>query len=278
MADDPFALAREGGEALARRLDRTALDAVVVLGTGLLSVADLLGAGPAVPVADLPGFVAFGGPGHRSGAALAQVGGRAVLLYLGRSHLYEGREPAAVVHPVRAALAAGCDTVVLTSAVGGIRPGLDPGDVVVVSDHLNLTGRSPLAGLAPNHPAGSPFVDLSGTWSPRLAARARAAGPDLPEGVYAQMAGPQFETPAEIAMLARLGADVVGMSTVPEAIAARHLGAQVLGLAVVTNPAGGTAPGPVDLEALAQAAGRAVPVVARAVSAALAPGPGSGRD
>jgi purine-nucleoside phosphorylase len=159
-------------------------------------------------------------------------------VFLGRVHLYEGLSPAAVVHGVRTAVAAGCRTVVLTNAAGGIRAGLSVGEPVLISDHLNLTGRSPLAGPPP---PGSRFTDLTDLYSPRLRALAREADPSLTEGVYAMMPGPHYETPAEITMLGRLGADLVGMSTVLEAIAARHLGAEVLGISLVTNLAAGLA-------------------------------------
>jgi purine-nucleoside phosphorylase len=155
-------------------------------------------------------------------------------------HLYEGHSPAAVVHGVRTAIAAGCTTVVLTNAAGGIRAGLRPGQPVLISDQLNLTGSSPLAGLPAGSAPGRPlFADMTSVYSHRLRAAARAMHPDLAEGVYAALLGPQYETPAEIRMLAAAGADLVGMSTALEAIAARHLGAEVLGISLVTNVAAG---------------------------------------
>lgn len=164
-----------------------------------------------------------------------------VLVFLGRAHLYEGHSPQTVVHGVRTAVAAGCRVVVLTNAAGGIREGLRVGQPVLIRDHLNLTGRSPLAGPPP--PAGLPprFADLTDLYSARLRALARAAAPELAEGVYAALPGPHYETPAEIAMLRTLGADLVGMSTAMEAIAARHLGAEVLAISLVTNLAAGLA-------------------------------------
>jgi purine-nucleoside phosphorylase len=140
---------------------------------------------------------------------------------------------------VRTAVLAGCRAVVLTNAAGGIRPGLSVGQPVLISDHLNLTGKSPLTGPAP--PSGQRFVDLTDLYSPRLRALARDADPSLAEGVYAMLPGPHYETPAEITMLGRLGADLVGMSTALEAIAARHLGAEVLAISLVTNLAAGLA-------------------------------------
>jgi purine-nucleoside phosphorylase len=160
-------------------------------------------------------------------------------VFLGRTHLYEGHPAATVVHGVRTAVAAGCRVVVLTNAAGGIRAGYRVGQPVLIRDHLNLTGRSPLTGPPP--PPGYPprFTDLTAAYSPRLRALARAADPNLAEGVYAALPGPHYETPAEIAMLRTLGADLVGMSTVLEAIAARHLGAEVLAFSLVTNLAAG---------------------------------------
>ncbi len=154
-----------------------------------------------------------------------------VLLLMGRQHLYEGYRPSDVVHPVSAAIAAGVDTVVLTNAAGGIRDGLRVGDPVLISDHLNLTGRTPLVGAT--------FVDLVDAWDPELRSLAREIDPSLTEGVYAGLTGPQYETPAEIRMLRTIGADLVGMSTVLEVITARALGARVLGISLVTNLAAG---------------------------------------
>ena len=150
---------------------------------------------------------------------------------LGRTHLYEGRGVDAVAHGVRTAAAAGCRTVVLTNAAGGLARGHGVGEPVLISDHLNLTGRSPLRGPR--------FVDLTDLYSPRLRALAREIDPTLAEGVYAGLPGPHFETPAEIRMLRMLGADLVGMSTVLEAIAARAEGVEVFGLSLVTNLAAG---------------------------------------
>jgi purine-nucleoside phosphorylase len=165
--------------------------------------------------------------------------GRRVLVFLGRLHLYEGYPPAQVAHAVRTAVGAGCSTIILTNASGSLRPDLRTGSVALIADHLNLTGRSPLAAhpTAPGLP--SPFVDLVDAWSPRLRALAKSIHPTLPECVYAQLGGPHFETPAEIRMLRTLGADLVGMSSVMEAIAARQAAAEVLGLSLVTNLAAG---------------------------------------
>lgn len=173
-------------------------------------------------------------------------------MLLGRTHLYEGHGVDPVVHGVRTAVAAGCTTVVLTNAAGGIREGMAVGDPVLISDHLNMTAVSPLR--------GAQFVDLTDLYSPRLRALAREIDPTLAEGVYAGLTGPHFETPAEIRMYRGLGADLVGMSTVLEAIAARALGVEVFGLSLVTNLAAGLSGEPLDhhevLAAGAAAAGR----------------------
>jgi purine-nucleoside phosphorylase len=166
------------------------------------------------------------------------VDGRHVLVLLGRTHLYEGHGVDAVAHGVRTAAAAGCRTVVLTNAAGGVREGMAVGEPVVVADHLNLTGASPLRGPR--------FTDLTDLYSPRLRALARTLDPTLTEGVYAGLAGPHFETPAEIRMLRGSGADLVGMSTVLEAIAARAEGVEVFGLSLVTNLAAGMSGAPLD--------------------------------
>ena len=211
-----------------------------------------------VPLRDLPGFPDVGVAGHQ--AVLRSVeadGGKRVLALLGRVHAYEGHDLAAVVHAVRAAVRAGCGTVVVTNAAGGLRPGMYVGEPVLISDHINLTGRSPLTG--PEAPAdlGLPrFVDLTEAYSRRLRDLAREIDPTLQEGVYAGMPGPQYETPAEIRMLQTLGADLVGMSTVHEVIAARHVGAEVLGLSLVTNLAAGLGADALD-HADVLAAGRA---------------------
>ncbi len=207
-------------------------DVAVVLGSGWVPAADVLGSTTAdVAVTDLPGFPPPGVVGHAGRVRSLDLAGRRVLAFLGRTHAYEGLGLDAVVHGVRTAVAAGCGVVVLTNACGGLRPGLQVGDPVLISDHLNLTWRSPLVGPR--------FVDLTDTYSPRLRTLARSIDPTLTEGVYAMFPGPQYETPAEVRMAGILGADLVGMSTVPEAIAARAEGAEVLGLSLVTNLAAG---------------------------------------
>ena len=183
-------------------------------------------------------------------------------MFVGRIHGYEGYEPHQVVHPVRSACAAGVGTVLLTNAAGSLREDFAVGQPVLLSDHLNLTGRSPLV--------GAHFVDMVDAYSPRLRAIAREIDPALPDGVYAALGGPQYETPAEIRMLRTLGADLIGMSTVHETIAARAAGAQVLGVSLVTNLAAGMTGQPLShdevLEAGRQSATRMGSLLAGVVS------------
>ena len=241
---EPYGSAAASAARLAERTGQAGHDVAVVLGSGWAPAADAVAAalGAAVtevPVADLGGFAASTVPGHAGAVRSLVTDGLRLLVFLGRTHLYEGHPAATVVHGVRTAVAAGCRVVVLTNAAGGIRAGYRVGQPVLIRDHLNLTGRSPLTGPPP--PPGYPprFTDLTAAYSPRLRALARAADPNLAEGVYAALPGPHYETPAEIAMLRTLGADLVGMSTVLEAIAARHLGAEVLAFSLVTNLAAG---------------------------------------
>ena len=236
---DPYGRAAASAARL-RELAGTSFDAAVVLGSGWLAAADAIGtADGEIPLANLGGFPAPTTAGHGGAVRYLTAGGKNVLLFLGRVHLYEGHEPAAVVHGVRTAIAAGCRTIILTNAAGGIRADYRVGQPVLVSDHLNLTGRSPLSG--PQPPAGYPgrFADLTAVYPLRLRELARSLDPTLDDGVYAALPGPHYETPAEIRMLRGLGADLVGMSTVLEAIAARHLGAEILGISLVTNAAAG---------------------------------------
>ena len=268
--EDAAGRAVHSARELARRLGQDHHDVLVVLGTGLSGVAEALGAGEeSVALDTLPFFPPYTAGGHRSHGWSVPVEGRRVLVLGGRCHLYEGLEAAEVVHPVRTGVAAGCATVILTAAVGGIREDLATGGVMVVADHLNLTGRSPLTGPA--------FVDMTDAYAPALCALALAApqagaGTLSPRpGVYAQVAGPQLETPAEIRMLRHAGADVVGMSMALETIAARDAGAEVLGLALVTNQAAGagTTMDVADVEAVGAAAAPAVAAVVRHVVGSL---------
>jgi purine-nucleoside phosphorylase len=207
-------------------------DVAVVLGSGWAdAVSEMDQNGEDVPLSSLPGFAAPTAVGHGASLRSLRAGDVKVLAFTGRSHYYESRDVGLVAHAVRAAAAAGCRTVVLTSASGGIADDLAPGDLVLVSDHVNLTGQSPLV--------GANFVDLTDLYSARLRELCRTVDPTLREGVYAGYWGPNYETPAEIRAYKVLGADIVGMSTVLEAIAARAAGMEVLGLSLVTNRAAG---------------------------------------
>lgn len=235
----------------------------LVLGSGLGSVARRLDAVIELDTRDLPGFPAPTVEGHRGRLVLGSLAGVGVACLEGRPHLYEGHPPATIAMPVRLLRALGCSIVVLASAVGSLRPEIGPGSLALVTDHLNLHGTNPLVG--PNDERIGPrFPDLVDLYDPVLRARVRGVagrlGQPLAEGVLAGWLGPCFETPAEIRMLRLLGADLVGMSMVPEAIAGRHCGLRVLGIAVVTNLAAGLSPDPPShtetLERANEAAGR----------------------
>ncbi len=253
MSSPAAALPSEAAAVIAERTGIARHDVAVVLGSGWRPAADVIGE-PAheLAMAELPGFRPPTVEGHGGTVRSVRVGERRVLVLLGRTHLYEGHGVGPVAHSVRMAAAAGCRTVVLTNAAGGIREGLAVGEPVVIADQLNLTATSPLVGAR--------FVDLTDLYSPALRARARAIDPTLAEGVYAGLPGPHFETPAEIRMLRGMGADLVGMSTVLEAIAARAEGLEVFGLSLVTNIAAGITGAPLDhqevLAAGAASAGR----------------------
>jgi purine-nucleoside phosphorylase len=249
-------------------------DVALVLGSGWAPAAELLGETVAeIPSEQVPGFHAAGVAGHVStlrsvridavdgvdGAADAPV--RHALVLGSRTHYYEGRGVRAVAHGVRTAAATGCSVLVLTNGAGGLNRDWTPGTAVLISDHINLTGASPLEGAT--------FIDLTDLYSARLRALCRDVEPSLPEGVYAQFRGPQYETPAEVRMAGIIGADLVGMSTALEAIAAREAGLEVLGVSLVTNLAAGISGEPLDhaevLAAGAAAAQRVGRMLAEAV-------------
>ena len=246
--------ARAAAARLAAVTGADAHEVAVVLGSGWVPAADALGTiDTEGAVTDLPGFLPPAVAGHAGRYRSLQVGGRRVLVLLGRTHLYEGRGTDPVVHGVRVAAAAGCRAVVLTNAAGGLREGMSVGQPVLVSDHLNLTARSPLVGAR--------FVDLTDLYSTRLRELATSVDPTLESGVYAALPGPHYETPAEIRMLRGMGADLVGMSTALEAIAARAEGLEVLAVSLVTNLAAGMTGEPLDhAEVLAAGAASAARV------------------
>jgi purine-nucleoside phosphorylase len=267
---DAYALARQAAERLVEMSGVAQHDVAVVLGTGLADAVESIG-----PVSTrhdlgaLPGFPPSLVSHQRSEVWSLEVGTVRVLVFLGRLHLYEGYRATEVTHPVRTAVAAGCRVIVITNASGSLQQTIVPGDLVLIADHLNLSGVSPLAGLptGPDHP--SPFVDLVDAWSPRLRSLARAVDPTLIEGVYAQVHGPQFETPAEIRMLRTMGADLVGMSSALEAIAARQMGAEVLGLSLVTNLAAGMEEGGLSPAEIIGVGVRGAPAVGRLIGAVV---------
>jgi purine-nucleoside phosphorylase len=244
---NPFDQASQAACQLAERTGIERHDVAVVLGSGWLAAADRMGEVMAeFPVTDLVGFPAPSVVGHAGALRSIVRGPRRILAYLGRVHLYEGYPASTVAHAVRTAVLAGCKTIVLTNAAGAINRGYSVGQPVLIADHINLTAHSPLTGPLPPPPFDIRFVDMSDAYSARLRAAARQVDPSLAEGVYAAFAGPQFETPAEVRMAERLGADLAGMSTALETIAARQLGAEVLACSLVTNMAAGLEPGGID--------------------------------
>ncbi|WP_043497387.1 purine-nucleoside phosphorylase [Georgenia sp. SUBG003] len=257
-ATDPFVVAREAAAALARRTGVERHDVALVLGSGWGGAADLLGEKVAeIPATELPGFSASVVVGHGGTLSSVRIDGtdRHALVLGARTHFYEGRGVRRVAHGVRVAAAAGASTVVLTNGCGGLEPEWAPGTPVLISDHINLTGASPLEGAT--------FVDLTDLYSSRLRAIAHGVDPSLAEGVYVQFRGPHYETPAEVQMARRIGGHLVGMSTALEAIAARHAGLEVLGISLVTNAAAGISPAPLSHEEVLEAGRAAGPRISR---------------
>jgi purine-nucleoside phosphorylase len=223
----------------------------VVLGSGLGAFADDLEDSVAVPYEEIPGFARPTVEGHAGRLVLGRVGGSAVAVLQGRFHFYEGYSRDEVTFPMRVFGLMGIKSVVLTNAAGGINIGFDQGSLMIISDHLNLMGTNPL--LGPNDERfGARFPDMSEVYSREFqeiaVEEARSLGLELRRGVYAAMSGPSYETPAEVRMLRILGADAVGMSTVPEAIVARQMGMRVLGISCITNMAAGVVDQPINHE------------------------------
>ena len=238
----------------------------IVLGSGLGGLADDLEDAVAIPFDALPGWPAATAPGHQGRLLLGRLGSRPVVMLQGRFHLYEGNDAGLVVQPVLLFHALGARIVVLTNAAGGLDPSFGPGALMVMRDHINLTGRSPLMG--PNaDELGPRFPDLTDAWSPRLRAALHAAGAaegvGLEEGVYVGLTGPTYETPAEVRMLAGLGGHAVGMSTVLECVAARWVGLEVCGVSLVTNAGAGYTGSPLTHEEVLEAGAEAGPRLAR---------------
>ena len=238
--------AREAADVLAELTGVGQHDISLVLGSGWLPAVDALGEATAeIATTDLPGFGAAAVAGHSGTIRSIRAGDKQLLVFLSRTHFYEGRGVAAVVHPVRTAAAAGCRTVVLTNGCGGLDERWSPGTPVLIADHINLTATSPIE--------GAHFVDLTDLYSPRLRALCQEVDPGLTEGVYVQFPGPHYETPAEIGMVRVIGGTLVGMSTALEAIAAREAGMEVLGISLVTNLAAGISGAPLDHEEVLEA-------------------------
>jgi purine-nucleoside phosphorylase len=248
---DPQDVARSAAARVAEVTGAERHDVALVLGSGWAPAGDLLGQTLAtLPNTEVPGFRPAAVAGHVGTLRSVRIGDteRRALVFGTRTHVYEGHGVRAVVHGVRTAAAAGCRVIVLTNGCGGLDPAWTPGTPVLIRDHINLTGLSPLEGPT--------FVDLTDLYSPRLRALCHEVEPGLAEGVYVQFRGPQYETPAEVRMTGILGGQLVGMSTALEAIAARHAGLEVLGVSLVTNLAAGISGQPLD-HAEVVAAGRA---------------------
>lgn len=260
MRFDPYSAADDAAAALAGRCEAPAV--AVVLGSGLGAFADRLRDPQVISYGDIPHFPAVGVRGHAGRLVVGRLreGGPRVAALAGRVHLYEGHSPAQVVHPVRTLWRWGVRGLMLTNAAGGINPELSPGDLMLIVDHINMTGTNPLVGPADPR-LGPRFPDMSAAYDPELCddlrAGAKAAGVTLREGVYTGLAGPSYETPAEIRMLSILGGDAVGMSTVAEVIAARHAGLRVCGVSCITNLAAGLSAEPLDHAEVEATAGEA---------------------
>ena len=245
----------------------------IVLGSGLGGLADDVQDPVAIPFAELPGWPAATAPGHAGRLLLGTLGGTPVVLLQGRFHLYEGNHPGLVIEPVLLFQRLGATVVVLTNAAGGLDPSFGPGTLMLMTDHINLTGHNPLIG--PNADTLGPrFPDMTDAWSPRLRERLRAAATaeDVPlaEGIYIGLTGPNYETPAEVRMLAAFGGHAVGMSTVLECIAARWVGLEVCGVSLVTNAGAGYTGAPLTHEEVLAAGAEAGPRLARVIRRFLA--------
>src|SRR5512133_43126 len=257
LPSDHYPLAKVAASAILKRFEIAELDVAFVLGSGWSAAADDLGQPlGSCELAELPGFAKPTVIGHGGALRLASTpSGRMAAIFTGRTHLYEGHGIDQVAHGVRTAVCAGAKIIVLTNGCGGLNPEWAPGTTVLIRDYINLTGSSPLVGAR--------FIDMSMPYSARLRDLARSVDPDLPEGVYVQFRGPQFETPAEVRMAGTLGGDLVGMSTTLETIAARELGAEVLGISLVTNLAAGISQQPLSHQEVLEAGREAAPRLRR---------------
>jgi len=240
----------------------------IVLGSGLGGLAEDLEDPISIPFAELPGWPAATAPGHVGRLLLGRLAGRPVAMLQGRFHLYEGNSPGLVVQPVLLFRRLGATVLVLTNAAGGLEPSFGPGTLMIIRDHLNLTGQNPLIG--PNAAdMGDRFTDMTEAWSPRLRGRLHAAGAaegvQLAEGVYVGLVGPNYETPAEVRLYAALGGHAVGMSTVMECIAGRWAGLEVCGVSLVTNAGAGYTGEPLSHDEVLAAGAEAGPRLARVI-------------
>lgn len=263
---------QETVEYLASRLEISP-EVGIILGSGLGFLAQEVEGATRIPYADIPHFPRPTVPGHAGNLVAGRLAGRPLLVWEGRLHYYEGYSLEQVTYPVRVMQKLGVKILVVTNAAGAVNPLFQPGEIMIIADHLNLIGNNPLRG--PNlDELGPRFPDLSCAYDPRLRElawqAAAALGLAVREGVYAALPGPSYETPAEIRMLQRLGADAVGMSTVPEVIAARHGGQAVLGLSCITNQAAGVGVHRVSHAEVVEVAGRAGLDMARLIKGVLA--------
>lgn len=255
--NNPYLLADAAAKVIAEKTGIATHDIALTLGSGWGEAAELIGETRCeIPAAELPGFYAAQVPGHRGTVrSILSKTGKNVLVLGARTHLYEGHGPDAVAHSIRTAAAAGVKTVVLTNGAGGIKDSWQAGQPVLIKDQINLTGATPLSGAR--------FFDMTDLYTPRLRELARSIDPSLDEGIYCGFHGPQYETPAEVQMARVIGGDIVGMSTVLEAIAAREAGLEILGLSLITNLAAGISPNPLSHEEVLAAADAAGPKISR---------------
>lgn len=256
---DAFARAADGIRA---QLGARKPEVLFILGSGLGELADQAEDAVSIPYGQIEGFAVSTAPTHRGRLVCGMMEGRCVLFMQGRVHAYEGYAAQQLAFPVFAAALLGVKSLVITNAAGGIRPDLKIGSLMLISDHINLRQDSPLAG-PPLTELGPRFFDMTDTYTASYRALAKSFGIPVSEGVYVYTRGPQFETPAEIAAFARLGGDAVGMSSVPEVIAARKCGMKILGVSLISNLAAGVASTPQNEEEVFAASEKAKPVFTR---------------
>ncbi|HSM35651.1 MAG TPA: purine-nucleoside phosphorylase [Longimicrobiales bacterium] len=273
MTGSPEELVRAAVERLSGEL-RTRPRLLVILGSGLGGIADAVEVEASIPYGEIPGFGISGVTGHAGRLLGGRLEGVDALVMAGRVHLYEGHPPAVIAHPIRTARALGADTLFVTNAAGGISPELEPGSLMLIEDHINLMAANPLVG--PVYGDEERFPDMSRAYDRELtdlfADRAADQGVPVARGVYCGVLGPSFETPAEVRMLGRMGADAVGMSTVPEVLAARSAGMRVVGVSLITNRAAGLSATPLghdEVFDVARVAGGKLERVTRAFVRAL---------